>query len=494
MTDGATARPRWSATGRRLVVAFTTILVLFGAALAVELVSLRRIDDAQADDLHLDAATQAGNVAAAQIREQYIHQAHTLIEQGPDHLAHYARVAAATRQAVARLQALADTPHERELAAEISRLVDENDRDFRTTVVPAIERGEKVDARAAGTLLESVVDRVVDIDAQLNASFEARGEEADAVAAAASRQAVIATVTCFALAILLAAAVGLWITRFILRRVGALQGGARRVGAGDLDARIGLTGHDEFAELGAAFDQMTNSLAHGQAALVRSQKLAAIGQVAAGVAHEINNPLSVLLGYVKILRKQGGAAAPDELRIIEDEAVLCQRIVQELLDLARPQPLDVAPVDLSDLAREAVERLDETGALHGRVVDIATNGEPVVAAADARKIRQVIANLIRNATDATRETGRVAIGTRTDGDDAVLTIADDGAGMAADVLAHAFDPFFTTKAGGTGLGLAIAQAIVDAHGGRITIESAPGEGTRISLRLPRSPAKEARVS
>src|SRR5262249_17860576 len=155
-------------------------------------------------------------------------------------------------------------------------------------------------------------------NAELNDALERRSNAARTRAEELRAQARFATIACFALAIALAAGLGLWLTRTIVRRVESLRQGARRVGSGDLAARIDLPGNDEFSELAASFNQMAASLANEQAALVRSQKLASIGQVAAGVAHELNNPLSVILGYTKLLRAHPGPHAED-LAIIDDE-------------------------------------------------------------------------------------------------------------------------------------------------------------------------------
>lgn len=482
-----------SATSRRMVVAFAAILALFGAALGVELVTLGRIADSEADVERLDHAKHAGHMVAAQVRDQYIHQAHTLIEFGSGHLGHYAKVAQSTREAIAHLDELAETSDEKALVHQIATLAAQNDHDFQTTVVPAVLRGDHDAVRALGEELEAVVDQVVILNEQLNRRFEARSATARASARRLSSQAVIATLACFALAIVLAGAVGLWLSRFILKRVATLRAGARRVERGDFAARIALPGRDEFSELAGAFNQMTASLERDQAALVRSQKLASIGQVAAGIAHELNNPLAVILGYAKILRKQATAGDPEELRIIEDEATQCQRIVQGLLDLARPQQLDVCPLDIGELAREAVSRLDESGALRGHGVKVLATSA-VMVTGDAGKLRQVIANLVVNAAEATPPAGQIAVDVRCGDRDAVLTVSDDGPGIPEDVQAHMFDPFFTTKRDGTGLGLAIAHAIVDAHGGRITIDSAPGTGTHVALHLPPAVEPQERVS
>ncbi|TMQ05563.1 MAG: ATP-binding protein, partial [Deltaproteobacteria bacterium] len=135
----------------------------------------------------------------------------------------------------------------------------------------------------------------------------------------------------------------------------------------------------------------------------------------------------------------------------------------------------------------------DAGALHGRKVEVIANA-PVVVPADAGRIRQVIANVVVNAAQATAPNGKITIDARSEPDAAILTIADDGPVIPADVLAQVFDPFVTTKAHGTGLGLAIAHAIVDAHGGRIWIASSAETGTRVSLQLPASPPAEVSPS
>lgn len=477
--------PLRSITGRRILAAFGAVLVLFGIALVAELLTLRKIAEAESEVARLDHAKHAGHMAAAQVREQYIHQAHTLIEFGPGHLDHYTKVVEATKESITHLQSVAETDSDRHLATQIADLAAQNDKDFRTVVVPAITRGDRGEVAKLGDDLEAVVDRVVALNAQLNTDLEARSVTARRSAEILRDRSVIWTITCFGLAIAFAAAVGWWLTRTIVRRVESLRRGARRIGAGDLGARIELTGHDEFAELASSFNQMAASLAREQAALVRSQKLASIGQVAAGVAHELNNPLTVILGYTKLLRAEPGANS-DELRIIDDEARLCQRIVQELLDLARPHRLDIGPVDLALLAREAVDRLEGVGVLRDRVVRVVSD-RPIMVSADAGKLRQVIANVVVNAAEATAASGTITIGATATTEQATLTIADNGPGIAPEIRDQIFEPFVTTKPRGTGLGLAIAHAIVDAHGGRIGISSSSESGTLVSLQLPVSP-------
>ncbi len=474
-------------TSTRLAAAFATVLVLFAAALAVTLVALSRIDGAEAEVAGLDHAKHAGHMAAAQVREQYIHQAHTIISWDTSHLEHYERAVAAALASADHLMAVARWPEEQRLAVEIGRLARDNDRQFRDQVVPSIVAGDRDQIHELHERIEVVVSRVVALNEQLNALLERRGADAGARAAQLSRRARTATIACFALAIALAALVGLWLTRSIVRPISALRTGARKVGTGDLEARIQVPGKSEIADLGKAFNQMTVDLARRQAELVRSQRLAAIGHVAAGVAHELNNPLGVIIGYTALLRRDGALTASDELRIIDDEARQCQRIVQGLLDLARPQRRDPVPVDLAELARDAVSRLDELGKLAGISVETPPAGSGAVAHGDESKLRQVVSNIITNAVEATPG-GTIRIEAVSGDGQARLVVTDTGKGIPAEIMPRIFDPFFTTKASGTGLGLAIAQAIVDAHAGRLEIQSSPEHGTRVALTLPRSPS------
>jgi signal transduction histidine kinase len=471
----------------RLGLAFAAILGLFAAALVVTLATLARLARADAEVAALDHAKHAGHLAAAQVREQYIHELHTILNWDLTHLMHYDLVLGRTRRSTETLRGLARSPQEKRLADEIARLARQTDRDFRDAIVPAIRRGDRAAVKEAQARTEALVLRVAVLTDDLNASFEGRSASARSDAGALRARARVATVICFGLAIAIAATLLFLLLRSILRPIAALRRGALRLAGGDLGARIEVYGRGELAELGATFNRMAADLARHQENVVRAKKLAGVGEVAAGVAHEINNPLGVILGYVKLLRREGDR---EELRIIEDESRQCQRIVQGLLDLSRPQRLDRAEVDLGELAREAVARLRESGRLEG--IDVATPPatEHATAWADEARLRQVVTNIVLNAGEATPRGGSVAIATSEQGGEAVLSVEDSGPGIPGDVVPRVFDPFFTTKASGTGLGLAVSQAIMDAHGGSIEIDSAQGTGTRVVLRLPRAPASQ----
>jgi signal transduction histidine kinase len=306
------------------------------------------------------------------------------------------------------------------------------------------------------------------------------------------RQAVRVVLCCFGLALAVTVAAWLLIGQSILRRILELRSGALALAAGDLRARVAISGSDELAELGRTFNEMAASLQSNQEQLIQSQRLAILGQVAAGVAHEINNPLAVILGYVKLVGRSPTLPhdAAEQLRIVEDEANQCQRIVQALLDLGRPMPTKRASINLTELASEAIDRLSETGKSGGRKLTSPMPDERAVVSGDPAAIRQVVSNLVLNAIEATEDSGSVAV-TVVENDAWVeLAVEDNGAGLPATARDRAFEPFFTTKSKGTGLGLAISQAIATAHHGSIELSPASGRGTRATLRLPRSYAPE----
>ena len=486
MSRSLSMRGPLPATALRVGGAFGAVLLLFAAALWVTLATLNQLADAEQRVAALEEAKHTGHYAAAIVREQYIHQAHTIINWDHSHLDHYEDVVRDTRRATERLRAVARSPEERRRADEVARLANEVDLRFRRDVLPLVGHDQRVDVRALHEETEHLVERVVELNEELNREFERQSTEARADEARLRSRAKVVVIGCFALAIAIAGAVGLILTRLISRRVSRLRAGAMQIARGNLDTRIDIEGSDEFADLATSFNQMARDLARHETEIVRSQKLATLGHVAAGVAHEINNPLLVILGYAKLLRRdaQPGGESAEGLRIIEDEARQCQRIVEGLLDLARPPNLQMAEVDLADLARDAIERLGETGRLDGLHIESPALGSRALLWGDEAKLRQVIANVLVNAAEATKEPGAIRIEARSNGESVVLRVADEGAGIPSAARSRLFEPFFTTKPKGTGLGLAISQAIVEAHGGTIEITSEESNGTTVTIRLP----------
>jgi PAS domain S-box-containing protein len=222
--------------------------------------------------------------------------------------------------------------------------------------------------------------------------------------------------------------------------------------------------------------------------MVQSGKLAAIGELAAGVAHEINNPLFAILGLVEFLLKEvePGTKPHDRLQLIQQTGLEIKGVVRALLDFARERSDEFETVDLRAVVEQTVELLRRTS-LHKEVVLVERYpDDPVTVFASAGQVKQVLLNLVSNAVHAMGESGEIAIELTQEASTAVLRVRDTGPGIEPDVIDRIFDPFFTTKRelGGTGLGLALSQSIADAHGGTLTVASPAGGGAEFTLRIP----------
>jgi two-component system NtrC family sensor kinase len=221
-----------------------------------------------------------------------------------------------------------------------------------------------------------------------------------------------------------------------------------------------------------------------------SEKMASIGLLAAGVAHEVNTPLTGISSFVQMLMQ---GAEPDDpktlvLEKIERQTFRAAKIVNGLLNLARPAQVDTGPVDVNAVINDVLSLLEhqlKTGRIQVRK-ELATTA-PFVLGIEY-KLQQVFLNLFLNARDAMPKGGWLTIATRAEGDQAIVEVGDTGSGIPADQLSRIYDPFFTTKdlGKGTGLGLSITYGIVQEHGGALTCDSAVGKGTRFTLALPRA--------
>jgi len=270
----------------------------------------------------------------------------------------------------------------------------------------------------------------------------------------------------------------------VLRPIDTLTAAAQRLGRGDLTGRVPVWGNDELAELARSFNRMADSLQRGEE---RQRRLVA------DVAHELRTPLANLRGYLEAL--SDGVITPDQdlFASLHEEAMLQQRIVDDLQDLALAEAGRLAyhrdVVDLAELletCRTAHHARAESAGASLRVA-----AEPVAVYADPDRLRQVVGNLVTNALRATAAGGSVRlVASRTD-TQAIVRVVDTGSGIAADALAHVFDRFWRADAargrrtGGSGLGLAIARQIITDHQGTITVASEVGVGTTFTITLPR---------
>jgi two-component system NtrC family sensor kinase len=219
-----------------------------------------------------------------------------------------------------------------------------------------------------------------------------------------------------------------------------------------------------------------------------SEKMAAIGLLAAGVAHEVNTPLTGISSFTQLLleRSEPGDPRTELLEKIERQTFRAAKIVNSLLNLARPSGGETGPVDVNVVIGDVLSLLEHQFKMSKIQLRRDLSGAPVVVRGVEYKLQQVFLNLFLNARDAMPKGGWVSVSTRVDGCEALVEVGDTGAGIPSEHLARIYDPFFTTKpdGGGTGLGLAVTYGIVQEHGGRLSCDSDVGQGTRFRLVLP----------
>ncbi len=296
--------------------------------------------------------------------------------------------------------------------------------------------------------------------------------------------------------------VALVVTRYVIRPVEAMQRAAAQVTEGDLSTRLADEGAHELASLAGSFNEMAaavqdqlerlerqrQELATSREVLIRSEKLASVGRLAAGVAHEVGNPLQSIVGFTEILLQGGlsGEERADFLDRVRHETERIHRIIRELLDFARPVEGEREAVQASQVVEQSMQLVGPQKRL--REVEVKLEGLadlPPMAASGPRLI-QVMVNLLLNAADAMGGKGKITVSGQAPGTDGMvqLTISNDGPAIPEEHRDQIFDPFFTTKdpGAGTGLGLAVATSIIESHGG--TLELAEADTPTFVIELP----------
>jgi signal transduction histidine kinase len=307
-----------------------------------------------------------------------------------------------------------------------------------------------------------------------------------------------------------------WLARSLGRDLGRIEEAARALGAGDLSVRLPPGGADEMGAVSRTFNAMAEELAGARARLTRwneelqreveartreareaqgqvleAQKLAAIGQLGAGVAHEINNPLTGILGHAQLLLEEWppGDAKREPVEKIEQLARRCRDVTQKLLRFSqqRAEP-DLQPLDLNRVVADALVLAEGQIRAAGIGLEVDAAEPAPWVRGDAGHLAQVVLNLLSNARTAClgRADRHIVVSTRVHDREARLVVRDDGKGIAADTLPRIFEPFFTTKDlwSNVGLGLSVTYRIVAEHGGRIEVESSPGVGSAFTVLLP----------
>ena len=300
------------------------------------------------------------------------------------------------------------------------------------------------------------------------------------------------------IAVLLAIAVSYVFSSRLSKPVRALVEASRRVAAGDLETQVTVTSNDEIGELASSFNTMAASLRardeqlreFARRRVMESERLAVVGQLAADVAHELNNPLQGIVTYSHLLLEKMTPDDPGRSSVekITNQATRCATIIRGLLDFSRPTKPHKKLTDLRTTIDECLSLVEDRVLFHNIEV-VRDYGEDLPATVmDPAQMQQVFMNLIINAAEAMGGVGRLTVATRLDAERRVIqaSFRDTGHGVSEENMGRIFDPFFTTKevGHGTGLGLAISFGIVKEHGGTITVESEEGAGTTFTIELP----------
>jgi len=309
------------------------------------------------------------------------------------------------------------------------------------------------------------------------------------------------------------------IARRITRPLAAMVEATDKIAKGDLSHRVEILQGDEIGQLAGSFNRMTDelSLAHKdltewgrtlegrveertrelretQEQLVVSEKLASLGKMAAGVAHEINNPLTSILINTHLLleRRPEGDEDREPLGLIADETSRCATIVKGLLDFARQTPSQEARADINAIVDRTLQLLEKQATVRNIRIEKNLDRAIPLIEVDKNKIQQVFSNLAINACEAMPEGGVLVVASRLSRDEthAEVAFTDTGVGIPKENIAKLFDPFFTTKSFGTGLGLAVSYGIVRQRGGTIHVRSEVGKGTVFTVRIPLAEPKD----
>jgi len=494
--------------GRKLLLSTAGILVflLCGAFLLLE----RYQAEAWADHLYSQSLAYA-RIASPELLKRFRGSFQAEISDGADGVAGAREVLALNRDL---MQFTLVAPSGRRLY--VSPLFP----GFPQTELGALLEEDLAGRLAAGrtsTLTRSLADgrRVLDL---LEPTFGPTGQQVLAVRYLISYDSVDARVAALRGHFLAIAGVALVLclvlVRLAARRIVApiekLTSGARAIAGGDLETRIPPGGRDELGTLAGAFNDMAASLSRSQAELtgkhaalsqahqelremqeqlLRSERLAAIGQLAAGVSHEIDNPVGIILGLAELLIEETPPEDPRhaDLQAIVAECRRCKRITGGLLGFARPVVGHRDQVDLGEMIKATVESLRPQKLFRDVAVEVALPAGRAAVSGDPDHLRQVLVNLLLNAAQALPGRGRIVV-TLADQDDAgmELTVDDDGPGIVEEERERVFLPFVTTKAPGegTGLGLALCRKLIEAHGGTIAATASPLGGARLHVWLP----------
>jgi signal transduction histidine kinase len=276
-----------------------------------------------------------------------------------------------------------------------------------------------------------------------------------------------------------------------------LSDATHTIAKGTFDVQIDVASQDEIGALAQSFNHMASGLKErdealdvAQSQLIQSEKMAAFGQLGAGIAHEVKNPLAGILGctQVALLDAEPNSMLEGNLQMIEKETSRCADIINNLMKFARQEKAKLEPTQVNSVVADAIAIINHQLQMHQVKVIQDLDQQLDEIQGNSNQLQQVLMNLMINAQQAMEgDRGSVTVTTRQFDDAVEIRVRDDGPGIPAETLPKLFEPFFTTKATGkgTGLGLSVTYGIIQDHNGEITVESAVGNGTEFVIRLPK---------
>jgi signal transduction histidine kinase len=317
-------------------------------------------------------------------------------------------------------------------------------------------------------------------------------DEAYASARRLQRQLEVAAVV----ALLVMVGVGLVFGRRFIAPIFALQRGTQALSEGKLETRVSIDSADEFGQLGASFNSMADRLVELQENVKRQERQAMFGRVVAGLFHDLNHPIQNIGNNARLLLREDLDADGRSMsqRIIERELGTLKRFMDDVLNIAKPRPIERFALDVNTSVNEIVESMQAEGERSNVNVSGRYAEGPLTIDGDRFALGRVYRNLITNAIQATAAGGTVTVTTARHGHFVDVTVADTGTGIPADRLSAIFDDFVTTKRRGLGLGLATSKRIVEQLDGTITVESEVGRGTSFTVRLPATESRRVEAA
>jgi signal transduction histidine kinase len=304
--------------------------------------------------------------------------------------------------------------------------------------------------------------------------------------------------------LLISAVVGLAAARRLTRPIEHLSEATRKIGMGNFDIKVGVESWDEIGALAHSFNRMGAELRNRESRLkeaheqvLQSEKMAAFGQLGAGIAHEIKNPMSGILGFAQVSLKNAvqGTTLHKHLAIIERESIRCRDIINNLLMFARREKTEKEPMSINEVIDRTCQLMDYQFRQKDVALEKDLDAEDPALMGNANQLQQVFTNLLINALQAMNGSGsRVVVRTgRPDSGGVEIRVSDDGPGIPQEYQDRLFEPFFTTKPGGkgTGLGLSVSFGIIRDHNGTIEVKSELGRGAEFIITLPKDPGPES---